>query len=97
MYTNIFLKLFSLSISILVPLAVIFSDVCVVLDDFPKDMHSYLDKIIVPPSSNDARRTFQTDVMHNEYPHAFSYQQKNNMKKKTRTLLEVATGKKRRT
>jgi hypothetical protein len=88
-YTNIFLKLFF--ISILVPLAVIFSDVCVVLEDFPKDMHSYLDKIIVPPS--DARRTFQTDVMHNEYPHAFSYQQKNNMKKKTRTLLEVATGK----
>ena len=36
---------------VLVPLAVVFSDVCVVLDDFPSDMHAYLDKIIVPPTA----------------------------------------------
>ena len=36
---------------VLVPLAVIFSDVCIVAADFPTDMHAYLDKIIVAPGA----------------------------------------------
>ena len=37
---------------VLVPLAVIFSDVCIVAADFPTDMHAYLDKIIVAPGAS---------------------------------------------
>jgi len=45
---------------ILVPLAVVMSDVCVVIDDFPNDMHVYLDKIIVPERAETGTTTGTT-------------------------------------
>jgi hypothetical protein len=53
---------------VLVPLAVVMSDVCVVIEDFPTDMHAYLDKIIVPEKNDgsSSRRTSDTDIIEGE-------------------------------